>query len=105
MRRDRSRQEPASARCGLPRATAARVPRRGQPARHHLPGHAQAGGALTMPATNHDALTWRELAQVVAIGVQIQRRKARGKGTKRLEQQADDIIAKAEAREKARTSK
>lgn len=58
-----------------------------------------------MPATNHDALTWGEIARVVAIGAKIQRRKARGQGTKRLEQQADDIIAKAEAREKARTSK
>ncbi|MBM7091048.1 hypothetical protein [Streptomyces sp. S12] len=58
-----------------------------------------------MPATNHDPHTWRELAQVVAIGVQIQRRKARGKGTKRLEKRAEEITAKAQAREDARRKK
>ncbi|MBD9735220.1 hypothetical protein IGX29_26130 [Streptomyces sp. H28] len=58
-----------------------------------------------MPATNHDPHTWRELAQVVAIGVQIQRRKARGKGTKRLEKRAEEITAKAQAREDARRTK
>jgi hypothetical protein len=52
-----------------------------------------------MPATNHDDLTWGEIARVVAIGAKVQRLKARGKGTKRLEKQADDIIAKAQARE------
>src|SRR5690606_36770236 len=38
----------AYARCGLPRATAARVPQRGQQARLHLPGHA-APDRLTPP--------------------------------------------------------
>ncbi|GHJ01599.1 hypothetical protein TPA0906_34640 [Streptomyces olivaceus] len=55
-----------------------------------------------MPATNHDDLTWSEIARVVAIGAQIQRRKNRGKATKRLEKQADEIVAKAQARENAR---
>lgn len=55
-----------------------------------------------MPATNHDDLTWREIARVVAIGAQIQRRKNRGKATKRLEKQADEIVAKAQARENTR---
>src|SRR5690606_23053873 len=105
MRRDRSRQEPASARCGLPRATAARVPRRGQPARHNLPGHAQAGGALTMPATNHDQHTRRKLATDLAINVQIQRRKASRKGTKRTEKRAEEITPKARGREDARRNK
>ncbi|MBL3670247.1 hypothetical protein JL475_30585 [Streptomyces sp. M2CJ-2] len=58
-----------------------------------------------MPATNHDALTWGEIARVVAIGAQIQRRKARGKGVARLERQAEEIVAKAEARENARRTK
>lgn len=59
-----------------------------------------------MPATNHDDLTWREIAQVVRIGAQIQRRKARGKGgIARLERQADEIVAKAQARENARRKK
>ena len=58
-----------------------------------------------MPATNHDDLTWGEIARVVAIGAKVQRLKARGKGTKRLEKQADDIIAKAQAREAARRKK
>jgi hypothetical protein len=52
-----------------------------------------------MPATNHDDLTWGEIARVVAIGAKVQRLKARGKGTKRLEKQADQIIADARARE------
>lgn len=55
-----------------------------------------------MPATNHDDLTWGELARVVAIGAKVQRRQARGKSTRALEKQADDIIAKAQARENAR---
>lgn len=58
-----------------------------------------------MPATNHDDLTWGEIARVVAIGAKVQRRKARGKGTKALEKQADEIVAKARAREAARRSK
>ncbi|MFI2912867.1 hypothetical protein ACG2OD_32150 [Streptomyces sp. PDY-4] len=55
-----------------------------------------------MPATNHDPLTWGEVARVVAIGAKVQRRKARGKSTRALEKQAEQIIAKAEARENAR---
>ncbi|TQL21954.1 hypothetical protein [Streptomyces sp. SLBN-134] len=55
-----------------------------------------------MPATNHDPLTWGEVARVVAIGAKVQRRQARGKSTRALEKQAEQIIAKAEARENAR---
>ncbi|MGW5215131.1 hypothetical protein ACWEQO_29065 [Streptomyces sp. NPDC004051] len=55
-----------------------------------------------MPATNHDPHTWAELARVVALGAQIQRRKAQGKGTARLEKRVDEIRAKAQAREDAR---
>lgn len=58
-----------------------------------------------MPATNHDDLTWGEIARVVAIGAKVQRKKARGKSTKALERQADDIVAKAQAREAARRQK
>ncbi|MFA3877554.1 hypothetical protein ABS735_28410 [Streptomyces sp. MMCC 100] len=59
-----------------------------------------------MPATNHDDLTWSEIAQVVRIGAKVQRRKARGKGgIARLEKQADEIVAKAQARENARRKK
>ncbi|MFE9920449.1 hypothetical protein ACFYQA_02345 [Streptomyces sp. NPDC005774] len=58
-----------------------------------------------MPATNHDPHTLSELARVVALGVQIQRRKARGKGTKRLENRVDEIRAKAQAREDTRRTK
>ncbi|MGQ5581013.1 hypothetical protein [Streptomyces sp. ECR3.8] len=52
-----------------------------------------------MPATNHDDLTWGEIARVVRIGHKVQRLKARGKGTARLEKQADQIIADARTRE------
>ncbi|MFF6966026.1 hypothetical protein ACFY9G_22020 [Streptomyces anthocyanicus] len=55
-----------------------------------------------MPATNHDPHTWREIAQTVAIGARIQRRKARGKSTKALEKRAEEIRLKAEAREEGR---
>ncbi|MER6147973.1 hypothetical protein [Streptomyces hirsutus] len=58
-----------------------------------------------MPATNHDPHTWGELARVVALGAQIQHRKARGKGTKRLENRVDEIREKAQAREDARKKK
>ncbi|MEU2598435.1 hypothetical protein ABZ669_14585 [Streptomyces hirsutus] len=58
-----------------------------------------------MPATNHDPHTWAELARVVAIGAKIQRRKAKGQGTARLERQVDEIRAKAQAREDARRKK
>ncbi|MGW4022845.1 hypothetical protein [Streptomyces sp. NPDC005009] len=58
-----------------------------------------------MPATNHDPHTWRELAQVVAIGAKVQRRKARGKSTRALEKRAEEITAKAQAREEARRKK
>ncbi|MFD8521027.1 hypothetical protein ACFV2D_13555 [Streptomyces capillispiralis] len=58
-----------------------------------------------MAATNHDPHTWGELARTVALGVQIQRRKARGKGTARLEKQVEEIRAKAQAREDARRKK
>jgi hypothetical protein len=58
-----------------------------------------------MPATNHDPHTWGELARVVGLGVRIQHRKARGKGTKRLETRAEKITAQAEAREAARRAK
>lgn len=52
-----------------------------------------------MPATNHDPHTWGELARVVGLGVRIQHRKARGKGTKRLENRAEKITAQAQERE------
>ncbi|MFE1046344.1 hypothetical protein ACFW5S_10985 [Streptomyces olivaceus] len=55
-----------------------------------------------MPATNHDPHTWREIAQTVAIGARIQRRKARGKSTKALEKRSEEIRLKAEAREEGR---
>lgn len=60
---------------------------------------------MTVPATNHDPHTWAELARVVAIGAQIQRRKARGKSTARLEKRAEEITAKAQAREDARRAR
>ncbi|MFI8303697.1 hypothetical protein ACIF80_09630 [Streptomyces sp. NPDC085927] len=58
-----------------------------------------------MPATNHDPHTWGELARVVVLGAKIQRKKARGKGTARLEKQVDEIREQAQAREDARKRK
>ncbi|GGV86782.1 hypothetical protein GCM10010294_67840 [Streptomyces griseoloalbus] len=55
-----------------------------------------------MPFSNHDPHNLTELARTVVLGIQIQRRKARGKGTARQEKQVDEIRAKAEAREAAR---
>ncbi|MGA5435494.1 hypothetical protein ACPCIZ_12970 [Streptomyces cellulosae] len=58
-----------------------------------------------MPATPHDPHNWREIAQTVAIGARIQRRKARGKKTAFLEKRVDEIAEKAQAREEARRRK
>ena len=58
-----------------------------------------------MAFTNQDPHNLSEIARIVAIGAKVQRRKARGKGTARLEKRADAITAKAEAREAARRKK
>lgn len=58
-----------------------------------------------MPATPHDPHTWGEIARTVVIGARIQRRKARGKGTKALEKRAEEITKRAQAREEARRKK
>jgi hypothetical protein len=52
-----------------------------------------------VPATNHDDLTWGEIARVVRIGHKVQRLNAQGKSAKRWEKEADEIIANARARE------
>ncbi|WUC42297.1 hypothetical protein OG692_10460 [Streptomyces cellulosae] len=52
-----------------------------------------------MPATNHDDLTWGEIARVVRIGHKVQRLQAQGKSARRWEREADEIIANAQARE------
>ncbi|MFE1430378.1 hypothetical protein ACFW6C_33140 [Streptomyces fungicidicus] len=49
-----------------------------------------------------DVLTAREVAKIVAIGIRIERRRAYGKPTKALENQADRIREEAEEREKQR---
>lgn len=58
-----------------------------------------------MPATNHDPHTWRELAQVVALGIQADKRRRKGKSTKAIDRKVDQIREKAEAREDARRKK
>ncbi|MFE7856042.1 hypothetical protein [Streptomyces sp. NPDC057403] len=50
-----------------------------------------------------DVLTARELARIVALGIRIERRRAYGKSTASLEQQADRIREEAQAREDAHT--
>jgi len=49
-----------------------------------------------------DVLTAREVAQIIALGIRIERRRAYGKPTKALENQADRIREKAEEREEQR---
>jgi hypothetical protein len=58
-----------------------------------------------MAATSEDPHSIAEIARVVALGVRIQHRQARGKGTARLEKRVDDIREKAQAREDARRKK
>lgn len=58
-----------------------------------------------MAFTSKDPHSLSELARVVALGVRIERRKARGKGVKRLEQRVDRIREQAEEREKQRSKK
>ena len=55
-----------------------------------------------MPVSKHDPYTARELAQILAIGVRVARRQQRGKPVKALENRADRIREKAQAREDAR---
>ncbi|MFF4839255.1 hypothetical protein ACFY2G_04230 [Streptomyces collinus] len=49
-----------------------------------------------------DVLTAREVARMIAIGIRIERRRAYGKPTKALENEADRIREKAQEREDAR---
>ncbi|MGW1808239.1 hypothetical protein [Streptomyces sp. NPDC002078] len=55
-----------------------------------------------MPVSKHDPYNAREMAQIIALGFRIERRRAYGKSTKALENQADRIREKAQAREDAR---
>jgi hypothetical protein len=58
-----------------------------------------------MALTPHDPHNLTELARVIALGVRIDRRRARGKSTKALERQVERIREKAQAREDARGRK
>ncbi|MER7574923.1 hypothetical protein [Streptomyces sp. NPDC126514] len=58
-----------------------------------------------MAFTGHDPHNLSELARVVALGVRIERRKARGKGTKQLEARVDRIREEAQACEDKRAKK
>lgn len=58
-----------------------------------------------MAFTNQDPHNLSEIARIVAIGVKVQRRKAKGKSTRALEKRAEEITAKAQAREDARRTK
>lgn len=58
-----------------------------------------------MPVSKHDPYNARELAQILVLGARIERRRAFGKPTKRLENQADRIREKAEERENGRAKK
>ncbi|QJS13201.1 hypothetical protein HKX69_29945 [Streptomyces argyrophyllae] len=55
-----------------------------------------------MAATPHDPHNLRELAATVVLGVRIDRRRARGKSTKALENRVDRIREEAQQREDQR---
>ncbi|MFF9153851.1 hypothetical protein ACF1AB_16660 [Streptomyces sp. NPDC014846] len=55
-----------------------------------------------MPISKHDPYNVREAAQIIALGIRIEKRRAYGKSTAALERQADRIREQAEARENAR---
>lgn len=58
-----------------------------------------------MALTSKDPHNARELAAVLLIGARIQRRQARGKKTKALENRVDRIRETAQAREDAKRKK
>ncbi|WP_405924875.1 hypothetical protein [Streptomyces sp. NBC_00035] len=58
-----------------------------------------------MALTNKDPHNAREMAAVILLGLRIERRKARGKPTKRLENRADRIREEAQTREDAKRRK
>ena len=58
-----------------------------------------------MPVSKHDPYNAREVAQVIALGIRIERRRAYGKPVAALERQVDRIREKAQAREDARGRK
>jgi hypothetical protein len=58
-----------------------------------------------MAVSKHDPYNAREMAQIIALGIRIERRRAYGKSTAALERQADRIREQAEARENARRNK
>jgi hypothetical protein len=55
-----------------------------------------------MAVSKHDPYNAREIAQIIALGLRIERRRAYGKPTAALERQADRIREKAEERENQR---
>ncbi|MFF7973846.1 hypothetical protein [Streptomyces sp. NPDC007905] len=55
-----------------------------------------------MALSKHDPYNARELAQIIALGIRIERRRSYGKSTRALENQADRIREKALEREAAR---
>ncbi|KUN04167.1 hypothetical protein AQI95_21240 [Streptomyces yokosukanensis] len=57
-----------------------------------------------MALTDKDPHNLSELARVVVLGVRIQRREARGRSTKALENRVDRIREEAQAREDARAA-
>jgi hypothetical protein len=58
-----------------------------------------------MAVSKHDPHNARELAAVLLLGARIQRREARGKSVKALENRVDRIREQAQAREDAKRKK
>jgi hypothetical protein len=58
-----------------------------------------------MALTNKDPHNASELAAVLLLGARIQRRQARGKSVKRLENRVDSIRTKAQEREDGKRRK
>jgi hypothetical protein len=58
-----------------------------------------------MAATSRDPHNNRELARVVYLGFRAARREARGKSTKRIDNEVERIRTKAQAREDAKRQK
>jgi hypothetical protein len=58
-----------------------------------------------MAVAKHDPHNARELARVLLLGARITRREARGKPTKRLENEVERIRQSAQAREDAKRTK
>ena len=60
---------------------------------------------MATPISDKDPLSAREIAQLISLGIKIQRRQAKGKPTRALENRANRIIELADEREELKATR